>query len=361
MTAEGFLSSILREFYARMHSAAPDNYDSVRFSSDGVDRSRAFAARMHADYMSLFVREYGAFHATWLLLGDARSREQFARLILYRLLGHLHMKIDDRAGQSAEAAMYEQAAGWLAGPSSLPIKGMFGPLQSFRGVPFDGRTLDVDCWPGTVVFTFLKRQYFFERGGVRIQPEPGDTVIDLGACLGDTAAAFGARVGNGGRVFAFDPLPGHVQAARHNVDQNGLSDIVQVVPKAVGGVTNDAPLLTGGTDLNPGFRIGGKEDALPLVKLDDFAASEGLDRVDFIKMDIEGAELSALQGASATIARHRPKLAISIYHKPEDFIAIPRHLAASLPDYDFHLDHYSIHSEETVLFGLPRERRATPR
>lgn len=358
MTAEGFLSSILGEFYARMHTTAPDNYDPVRFSSDGVDRSRIFSTKMHANYMHLFAREHHAFHATWLLLGDTASRELFARLILYRLLGHHHMKIQEQVGRSVEAGMYDQASGWLAGPSPLPIRGMFGPLQSFRGVPCEDRTLDVDCWPGTVVFSFLKRQYFLQRGAVRIQPEVGETVIDMGACLGDTALAFAARVGSQGRVFAFDPLPGHVQAARHNAEQNGLSDIIRIVPKAVGDLTNNAPLLTGSTDLNPGFRIGGKEDTLPLVKLDDFVAAEGIDRVDFIKMDIEGAEMAALRGAKETIGRHRPKLAISIYHRPEDFIVIPGHLAATLPDYDFHLDHYSIHSEETVLFGLPRERRA---
>ena len=314
--------------------------------------------QMHADYMALFAREYAAFHATWLLLDDTRSREIFARVLLYRLLSHHHMKIDDNVGRASEEAMYACVAGWHAGASPLPISGLFGPLQTFRGVPSEGRELTLDCWAATIVFTFLRRQYFFQRGPVRIQPEWAETVIDMGACLGDTAVAFGARVGPEGRVYAFDPLPSHVRAANHNAQQNDLSDVVTIVPKAVGDVTNDAPLLVEEGDLNPGFRIGGKEDSLPIVKLDDFVAAEGVQRVDFIKMDIEGAELAALRGAAGTIARYRPKLAISIYHKPEDFFTIPQHLAGALPDYDFHLDHYSIHAEETVLFALPRERRS---
>ena len=71
-------------------------------------------------------------------------------------------------------------------------------------------------------------------------------------------------------------------------------------------------------------------------------------------MDIEGAEFSALEGALDTLARRQPKLAISLYHRADDFMTIPRFLSTMLPHYDFHLEHYTIHQEETVLYGRLR-------
>jgi FkbM family methyltransferase len=59
------------------------------------------------------------------------------------------------------------------------------------------------------------------------------------------------------------------------------------------------------------------------IAIDDYASSIGLPHVDFIKMDIEGAELPALKGAIKTIHSHKPKLAIAIYHSLDDLVNIP--------------------------------------
>jgi hypothetical protein len=65
----------------------------------------------------------------------------------------------------------------------------------------------------------------------------------------------------------------------------------------------------------------------------------------------EGSELSALKGAETSIRRWRPKLAISLYHRPEDFFSIPLRIDSLSVGYNFFLDHYSIHNEETVLYA----------
>ena len=76
---------------------------------------------------------------------------------------------------------------------------------------------------------------------------------------------------------------------------------------------------------------------------------------DFIKMDIEGAELSALKGGMSTIKKCRPQLAISIYRSSEDFINIPLYLKENLENYKFRLGHYSPRLSETVLYAIPNE------
>ena len=93
-------------------------------------------------------------------------------------------------------------------------------------------------------------------------------------------------------------------------------------------------------------------DTGPLtLAIDDLVQQQNLPRVDFIKMDIEGAELSALRGAKQTIQRHKPKLAISVYHRLTDFFEVPEFLDSLGCGYRYFLRHYTIHAEETVLFA----------
>ena len=73
-------------------------------------------------------------------------------------------------------------------------------------------------------------------------------------------------------------------------------------------------------------------------------------KVTFIKMDIEGAELNALKGAEKTIIRNKPKLAICIYHKPEDMWQIPRYIDSLVPEYKFYIRHFGMRYAGTILY-----------
>lgn len=84
-------------------------------------------------------------------------------------------------------------------------------------------------------------------------------------------------------------------------------------------------------------------------KLDDVLQGK---KVTFIKMDIEGAELAALRGAEKIIREQRPRLAICVYHKPEDIWEIPSLILSCNPDYRLYLRHYSITETETVLYAI---------
>jgi hypothetical protein len=74
--------------------------------------------------------------------------------------------------------------------------------------------------------------------------------------------------------------------------------------------------------------------------------------VDVIKMDIEGAETAALEGASEVIDRCRPKLAICLYHTPSDLWTIPNQVRRQYPFYRLFLGHHSLHLEETVMYAI---------
>lgn len=75
------------------------------------------------------------------------------------------------------------------------------------------------------------------------------------------------------------------------------------------------------------------------------------DKVTFIKMDIEGAEMNALEGAKETIKRDKPKLAICIYHKFSDLWQIPLYIHQLVPEYKIYIRHYARDKYETVVYA----------
>jgi hypothetical protein len=85
--------------------------------------------------------------------------------------------------------------------------------------------------------------------------------------------------------------------------------------------------------------------------IDDFLISVSGTKLDFIKMDIEGSELNALKGAKKVICKYRPKLAISVYHHPEDIYEIPKWIESLNLGYKFYLGHFTTHRDETILFA----------
>jgi len=94
-----------------------------------------------------------------------------------------------------------------------------------------------------------------------------------------------------------------------------------------------------------------RDGSAETVTIDDFVTRAELERVDFVKLDIEDAEAAALTGAKTTIERWKPKLAVAIYHSDEQFVAVPELVAELEPSYRLFLDHLTVHDEETVLYA----------
>jgi FkbM family methyltransferase len=177
----------------------------------------------------------------------------------------------------------------------------------------------VMSWQGYYVGEIERHLVDFVVGAVR----DGFTMLDVGAHHGAftlvVAHELRAR-GWAGRIHSFEPDPTNFELLRYNVEQNGLADRVVLHPVAVSDAAGDGVLI-GAADENSGntlattgeFALDGAAGArvtrrVSVVALDDLLAE--LPAVDFIKLDIQGAEPLALAGARRLLARDRPVIAV---------------------------------------------------
>jgi FkbM family methyltransferase len=342
LTCENWQNMLLARMFQLMHNFEQDNFDADRFRGAAPN---TFPYESHAAYFLFLLKNIDKFHQARMLLADEASKALYDQLLLFRVLGHLHVRLPfNNPKNRQQVATAHQFR--VRGTEDV---GMFGPLSIFR-VPRDGHDIWIKGWEGNVTWTFLYRQYFFDRDGVQIAPSPGDLVIDAGGCFGDTALNFADVVGESGHVYVFDPLPKHCAIMREAIAMNpSLTPRITVLLAGLSDLVNDAEELPQDNVINPGARI--VMDQMPTTTIDETVARYNISRLDFIKMDIEGSELSALTGGESSIRKWRPKLAISLYHRPEDFFSIPLWIDGLGVGYRLFLDHFTIHSEETVLYA----------
>jgi FkbM family methyltransferase len=140
---------------------------------------------------------------------------------------------------------------------------------------------------------------------------PDWVCLDVGANIGVVAAVL-AQLCPDGRVYAVEPSGTSFRFLERNVEANGLRN-VEPVPlgfysEARATRLHSTPTHPGGAFISETDVVDPISEDVELVRLDDWAATAGLARVDLVKLDVEGAELAVLDGARATLQRDRPVL-----------------------------------------------------
>lgn len=347
MTAREFKKQVLQLFYQDMHRLEQDNYSAQRFSYDGIDRSTLFDVGKHTLFMDWFTEHYEDVFTAWSRLSDEESRNLYIDIIRYKLAGHLHVKIRSRV-RELERAAEPRKGDLVASASSASLSGMFGGLVHYE-TQWDGVQYEADTVTDGLFFALAFQQYYFTRNSVVIAPESGDHVVDAGAFTGETAIIFSRSVGPKGCVYSFDPVENHQNICRLNFSRPGYENIM-LIPYGVGDRSVDAPPIVS-NDYNPGYRASSSTIPVPLRRIDDLVMDGTVHRIDFLKMDVEGSEMAALRGAESSIRYFKPKLAISIYHKPTDLSEIINYVHDLDLGYKLFVDHHTIFEEETVLYA----------
>ncbi|MFH0764570.1 MAG: FkbM family methyltransferase [Candidatus Omnitrophota bacterium] len=143
----------------------------------------------------------------------------------------------------------------------------------------------------------------------------GETVIDCGPGEGDFTLYAAKAVGSSGKVIAFEPDPLIFGELKSNIELNDLDNVI-LVRKGLWSENRVLKFMTA-RNITRSFVFsneGGKVIEAPVVRLDDELKNLGIDKVDFIKMDVEGSELETVKGASQFLTHNKVDLAIASYH-----------------------------------------------
>lgn len=162
---------------------------------------------------------------------------------------------------------------------------------------------------------------------------------DLGAYKGDTAKLFFDTFKNSKEIYAVEPDPKtflklSAFAAEYSSESSKITPLNFAVSDKVQTMTYSGSASRGAGAMGQNHRA--KETTVECKTLD----SLNLEKVDFIKYDVEGDEAAALAGSAETIGRCAPSLCVSLYHKTDDLFALPLYIKSLLDkkaDYTFHL------------------------
>jgi len=187
-----------------------------------------------------------------------------------------------------------------------------------------------------------------------VHPVSSDVIIDGGAWKGDSAIDFVNRLNKDCIVYSFEPEEGNFKELVKHINEKECSKVVY--PEKYGLWSEDKVLhFFQSAEFDMQFRIDPTDSSevfIDVVSLDNYIKQTKTKKVDFIKMDIEGAEVSALIGAKELLKKKKPKLAICIYHEYNDLWEIPLLIKKINPNYKIYMGHHSQNLFETVIYAI---------
>lgn len=360
-----FYNRLFMEVFSNIANQYEDNYNEQRFGKiklswktkvkklirrrlgliDYLDYSH------HSSFQKL-MPYFDGLDELYETLADSPSKTLLVQLAAYRILGYRKYKLP--LSTPAYWKGVQEIEAFKNSKDSLKVKfsGKMTPIYKY-----DLNALDIPLkmyYMAPAIYNHLYiKQYHYVTNEIRIKPEPGDIVLDCGACWGDTALFFALEVGDTGHIYSFDFIPDNMEVFNINIKLNPrLKNRITLVPHPLDETSGKEVSFM---DNGPGSRISQKTESSSGVWtlcIDDFFEQYHPEKIDFIKMDIEGMELPALKGAHAVLQHFRPKLAISIYHSMDDFTGISKYLDSLDLGYKFYLKHGTTHQEETVLLAI---------
>jgi FkbM family methyltransferase len=151
----------------------------------------------------------------------------------------------------------------------------------------------------------MEQEYFY-----RYRPKAGDVIFDCGAYCGDMTFVFSRQVGPSGKVYAFEPDPDNYAMLVRNVEIHALKNVFPIKK----GIWSSTTILYFNSDGNLGSAISHSligSCQIEVISLADAYKEYKLNRLDFIKMDIEGAEIEAVSGSKDFLRSQSLNMAIA--------------------------------------------------
>lgn len=362
-----FKEVLLEKLRSSLHNDFDDNFEILRFAEKKSFRlkslirekfvfpnyvakwkSKQILDKAHSELVILLSN---IENLEWVYnqLSDQFSKEIFIELIAYRILGERKVKLS--VNNEAYRMCLNNAENFKNKRKKILING--AEVFSY-GLNRDDYDLSFYYNNLGVVYDFLLEQYAYKKGNINISAKKGDYVIEAGGFWGNSALYFATKVKDSGKVFSFEFIPGSLNIYKKNLELNpALANTINLIKQPLWDESGKKVyFLEQGAgsqvSLDP---INNYDGTTTAISIDDFMKDNNLKKLDFIALDVEGAELKTLIGATKSIKEYKPDLAISIYHSFTDFSEIPKWIYNLNLGYRFFLGHYSIYAEETILFA----------
>ncbi|WP_394224074.1 FkbM family methyltransferase [Priestia aryabhattai] len=351
-----FLDLLIKELFENAFNNYYYNIDlelfqmmSVPFSIDSIVVNTEEEIREISTHLQGISRLYYS-------LEDQKSQNLLIKLLSFRLLGNKKVKLPLNTINYWNKR--KSIRDLVISNEKIITKYHKWNLQLFdlSKIKFD---IKLFCIPIGVSATFIDKQYEYNGDSSVIKVEEGDVVIDAGGCFGDTALYFAHEIGPKGHVYTIEFIPSNLEIMDKNFSMNpNLQQQITIVKNPLWDTSNKSIYYK---DQGPGSFVTFHEtmalnEKTLTISIDDLVHEKHINKVNFIKMDIEGAELNALKGAIKVIKKFKPTLAIAIYHQVKDFSNIIQFISSLELGYKFYLGHYTIYALETILFAVPERK-----
>jgi FkbM family methyltransferase len=287
------------------------------------------------DKSNYFLNNLYQFEDFYILLDDEYSKKQYIRYIVFRALNSSSRKLD---------TAIEDYSKELLKIDKLKIEG-YKNYYDLSNIGFNIKLLND---PVSLMVTYVAEQYAYKN---IVKVSEHDIVIDCGGATGDTALYFAAKKAK--KVYIAEFIKSNISIIKNQMANNlHYKDSLSIIDHPLWSESN---MILSYKDCGNASVVG--EDGLypnsvTSVTIDAMVIQNKISKVDFIKMDIEGAEVPALEGAMETIKNHKPKLAICAYHKDNDLVKIPELIKKINPNYKFYFDYYTDIGWEAVIYAI---------
>lgn len=168
--------------------------------------------------------------------------------------------------------------------------------------------------------------------------------VDGGGYVGDTASEVIKNYPDFEKIYLIEPIPENLRIAKRELGEYGNIEFLTC------GVSDKKETLYFNEEKSFSSIYGKGTQSVEVDTVDNIVN----ERVHYIKLDIEGAEQDAIDGARETIKKYKPILAVCIYHKAEDWYKIPQKVLAMEKNYNVYLRHYMEGIFESVMYFIPK-------
>lgn len=304
-----------------------------------------FAKEESEKYFAWYKDNYKKLNYFYDLLEDEKEKSLYVKTIYTKLVGHTNISEEEKQKYLLSREEFDKV---LENDSIRKLKSVTRKLKFYNLQKF-GYALKLYGARALLDKIVVHNQYSHSKCHI----EKDDYVMDGGACWGDTALIFAQKTGEKGKVFTFEFFEDNLNILKENFSLNkNTSKKVVLIEKPLYNKSNMVLYLNHAcADITTLTEKNNNLQQYETIAIDDFVSENKIEKIDFIKLDVEGNEIAALKGAERILKKYKPKLAIAAYHKYDDYYEIPKFINELSLGYKFYFASYTPAGTDTVIYA----------